>query len=120
MLPADLRPSDAVLDLFCGTGTISLLLAGRCRSVTGVESSAAAVADAKRNAALNAISNASFWLADLSSFQAAGTVFAQMQAVDVVVAGELTSWQFVRQHICHLAGKVQAWAMQGCRLQSSG
>ena len=57
---AELRPSDVVLDLFCGTGTIGLTLARACRSVRGVELSAAAVADARRNAARNGILNAEF------------------------------------------------------------
>jgi hypothetical protein len=30
---ADLRPSDVLLDLYCGTGTIGLTLASRCRQV---------------------------------------------------------------------------------------
>lgn len=86
---ADLQPTDTVLDLFCGAGAISLVLAQHCQSVTGVESNAAAVADAKRNAALNGVSNASFWCHDLNSFQAVGTVFAQRPGIDVVVAGTI-------------------------------
>ena len=34
---ADLRPSDVVYDLFCGTGTIGLTLAAACSSVYGFE-----------------------------------------------------------------------------------
>ena len=58
--PAELRPTDVLLDLYCGTGTIGLALAAACRQVVGVEISAAAVADARRNAARNGITNASF------------------------------------------------------------
>ncbi|KAK9829838.1 hypothetical protein WJX72_008174 [[Myrmecia] bisecta] len=57
--------SDTVLDLYCGTGTIGLTLAGRCRRVVGVEVSAAAVADARRNAERNGIQNACFLQGDV-------------------------------------------------------
>lgn len=56
----ELRGSETVLDLYSGTGAISLLLARRCRHVYGIEVSAAAVADAVRNARSNAIENATF------------------------------------------------------------
>jgi 23S rRNA (uracil1939-C5)-methyltransferase len=49
-----------VLDLYSGTGAISLLLAGRARHVYGVELAPAAVADAVRNAQANAITNCTF------------------------------------------------------------
>lgn len=85
---AELRPTDVVLDLFCGAGAISLVLAQHCRSVIGVEGSPTAVADAKHNAALNDQSNAQFWRADLDSFQAVAMFFAQLPKVDVIVTGE--------------------------------
>ena len=84
---AGLRSTDVVLDLFCGTGAISLSLAGCCKAVIGIESSASAVADAKHNADRNGIANASFWRADLGSSPAVATVAAQLPAIDVVVAG---------------------------------
>ena len=34
-LPAELRPSDTLLDLYCGTGSIGLSLAGACAQVGG-------------------------------------------------------------------------------------
>jgi 23S rRNA (cytosine1962-C5)-methyltransferase len=45
------------LDCFCYTGGFALSLAGRCKSVLGVESSAEALAGARRNQELNGISN---------------------------------------------------------------
>ncbi len=57
---AGLTGKETVWDLYCGTGTISLFLAGKAREVYGVEIVSAAVEDAKRNAALNGISNAHF------------------------------------------------------------
>lgn len=49
-----------VLDLYCGTGTISLCLARRAEKVYGVEIVPDAVKNAKRNAAHNNIKNAEF------------------------------------------------------------
>ncbi|MDP2360034.1 MAG: 23S rRNA (uracil(1939)-C(5))-methyltransferase RlmD [bacterium] len=46
-----------LLDLYCGTGAIALLLAGRARHVTGVELVPEAVASARRAAALNGLSD---------------------------------------------------------------
>jgi len=63
---AELRPSDTVLDLFCGTGAIALWVAHHCRSVLGVEVTEAAVADARANAHLNNIRNVTFRQGDLS------------------------------------------------------
>lgn len=38
---AGLRPSDAVVDLYCGTGSIGLALARHCAGVVGVEAAGA-------------------------------------------------------------------------------
>jgi len=51
---------ETVVDLYSGTGAISLLLARRCRRVYGIEMAAAAVADAVRNARENGIENCTF------------------------------------------------------------
>jgi 23S rRNA (uracil1939-C5)-methyltransferase len=56
----ELDGTGTVLDLYSGTGAISLLLAGRARHVYGIEVSAAAVADAVRNAEANGITNCTF------------------------------------------------------------
>jgi len=56
----ELTGSETVMDLYSGTGAISLLLARRCRRVYGIELSPAAVADAVRNAGANAIDNCTF------------------------------------------------------------
>lgn len=55
-----LEGGETVVDLYSGTGTISLLLARRCRHVYGIEVSAAAVADALGNARANGIENCTF------------------------------------------------------------
>ncbi len=53
-----------VLDLYCGTGTISLCLARGAKFVYGAEIVEAAVVNARQNAAANGIKNAEFILGD--------------------------------------------------------
>jgi 23S rRNA (uracil1939-C5)-methyltransferase len=55
-----LSGTETVVDLYSGTGAISLLLARKSRHVYGVELADAAVADARRNAAANGIDNCTF------------------------------------------------------------
>ena len=57
---AGLTGGETVLDLYSGTGAISLLLARRCRWVWGIEVAQAAVDDAGVNAAANSITNCTF------------------------------------------------------------
>lgn len=57
---AQLKPSDTLFDLYCGTGTIGLYLAEHVHQVIGIEEIESAVQDAKQNALKNAISNAHF------------------------------------------------------------
>ncbi len=55
-----LTGAETVYDLYCGTGTIALVLASRAREVIGFEIVPSAVADARANAARNHILNARF------------------------------------------------------------
>ena len=57
---ADLRPEDSLLDVYCGAGTISLMMARHCKTVTGIEIVPDAVCNARENARRNGIQNASF------------------------------------------------------------
>ncbi|HJU48552.1 MAG TPA: 23S rRNA (uracil(1939)-C(5))-methyltransferase RlmD [Gaiellaceae bacterium] len=63
---AGLTGSETVYDLYCGTGTIGLCLAGQAGSVWGVEISEEAVACAIENASLNGVRNASFFAGNVS------------------------------------------------------
>jgi len=58
---AGLTGAENVFDLYCGTGTIALALAGGAASVWGVEISEESVACAVENAELNGIANAQFF-----------------------------------------------------------
>lgn len=64
---AELTKDDTVLDLYCGTGTITLCMARACGKAIGVEIIEAAIADAKENALRNGIKNAEFFCADASA-----------------------------------------------------
>ena len=57
---AGLTGTETVADVYCGAGTISLLLAQKARRVIGLETVEAAVADARENAAKNSIGNVEF------------------------------------------------------------
>ena len=74
---AELTGKETVLDLYCGSGTITLCLAKHAKNVIGVEIVDAAIRDAKENAARNGITNAEFFCADAGQaaarFAEAGT-----------------------------------------------
>ena len=57
---ADLSPSDTLCDVYCGAGTITLMMARHCRSAVGIEIVPAAVENARVNALRNGIANAEF------------------------------------------------------------
>ena len=60
---AALAPTETAADLYCGAGTISLLLAKKAKQVIGVEIVEAAIRDAKENALKNGVENVSFYAA---------------------------------------------------------
>ena len=62
---ADLQGTENVYDLYTGIGSIALFLADKCRQVVGIEEIAAAIEDARQNAALNGIDNAVFYAGDV-------------------------------------------------------
>ena len=57
---ADIGENGAAVDLYCGTGSITLHLAQRARHVHGIELVEDAVRDAEKNAKRNQIENVSF------------------------------------------------------------
>jgi len=50
-----------ILDLFCGSGNLSLPLAKKAKRVIGIENNPLAVEDARENAALNDLNNCEFY-----------------------------------------------------------
>ncbi|MBT0727952.1 23S rRNA (uracil(1939)-C(5))-methyltransferase RlmD [Rosenbergiella australiborealis] len=61
----DIKPTDRILDLFCGVGNFTLPLAKFARSVTGIEGLAELVSKAAYNAQHNGITNVAFYQHDL-------------------------------------------------------
>ena len=81
---AGLTGTETVLDLYCGTGTITLCLARQAKRAVGVEVVEAAIRDAQENARRNGIGNAEFFCADAG--QAAQRLCAAGETPDVVSA----------------------------------
>lgn len=72
-----------VLELYCGTGTLSLCLAKEARHVTGAEIVPQAVEDARENARANGVENVDFVCGDAA--QAARAYKDQGRRPDTVV-----------------------------------
>jgi len=62
---ADLKPTDNLWDLYCGTGTITLFVAPKVKSVLGIELAESSIIDAHANAVRNTFSNVEFVSSDL-------------------------------------------------------
>ncbi|MDY2678770.1 MAG: 23S rRNA (uracil(1939)-C(5))-methyltransferase RlmD, partial [Oscillospiraceae bacterium] len=67
---ADLKSTDAVIDAYCGIGTIGLCASKRAKTVVGCEINPDAVRDAKVNARLNSAENTEFICCDAGDFMA--------------------------------------------------
>ena len=76
---ADLHGTETVLDLYCGTGTITLALSRKAGRAVGVEVIPQAVEDAKQNAVRNGVTNVEFYCADAAE---AARRFAQSLPCD--------------------------------------
>jgi 23S rRNA (uracil1939-C5)-methyltransferase len=79
---AKLNGSEAVLDAYCGIGTISLIVSSRVKNVIGVELSKDAVKDAIKNAKRNKITNVYFYNDDAGDFMA--SLAMEKQKIDIV------------------------------------
>ncbi|MCB0741669.1 MAG: 23S rRNA (uracil(1939)-C(5))-methyltransferase RlmD, partial [Chitinophagaceae bacterium] len=62
---AMLTGRETVYDLYCGTGSIGIFLSRQTKKIIGVEMVEAAVDDARENAALNQIEDATFFAGDV-------------------------------------------------------
>ncbi len=60
----ELRGNDRVLDLYCGTGTLTMTFARECETAWGVETVGEAIEDAERNARRNQMHKVKFFEAD--------------------------------------------------------
>ena len=81
---ASLGAQDVVYDLYTGTGTIALFLAGGVKKVVGIEYVPEAIEDAKVNAGVNGIGNTEFFAGDMKDVLNA-TFIAEHGAPDVII-----------------------------------
>lgn len=65
---AALKGDETLLDLYCGTGTISLYLSNSCKKVYGIEINEDAIKDANINKEKNKIKNAEFYCLNANQF----------------------------------------------------
>ncbi|MCR4720369.1 MAG: 23S rRNA (uracil(1939)-C(5))-methyltransferase RlmD, partial [Lachnospiraceae bacterium] len=79
---AGLTGRERVLDAYCGTGTIGMLMCDKAQSVTGVEMNRSAVKDAVFNKKINKIKNYSVVCEDATKYLTGSNV---KDAFDVVV-----------------------------------
>ena len=89
MVVEDAAPSggETALDLYCGTGTIGICLAGAVERVIGIELVEEAVLNARENAAQNEVANAEFHAGDVAETLAELRPTADVVVVDPPRAG---------------------------------
>lgn len=74
-----LNGDETVLDAYCGVGTLSLYFARHCKSIIGIECVPEAIKDAKENAKLNSILNATFICAYSEDY------IKNIQSIDLII-----------------------------------
>lgn len=62
---AELTGNETIYDLYCGTGSIGIFVSKKAKKIIGVEMIAAAIDDAKENAAMNNLTGAEFFAGDV-------------------------------------------------------
>jgi 23S rRNA (uracil1939-C5)-methyltransferase len=84
---AELRGSEIVLDLYSGTGTIPIFLAGSSKQVIAMEIAPTAVQDGERNCKANGIVNCRFVLGDIRESLASLRMRPDVLVIDPPRAG---------------------------------
>ena len=84
---ANLHGNELILDVYCGTGTISLFMAKKARKVIGIEVVSSAIADAIKNSRENHIKNAEFIVGDAVNVLPRINDYAEVVIVDPPRAG---------------------------------
>jgi SAM-dependent methyltransferase len=77
-----LRPDHDVLDLGCGHGELTLLLAARCRTIVGIEREPGYLELAQELAAEQKVANAQFYQVNLAGVEDEDRVFAGIPLAD--------------------------------------
>lgn len=81
---AGLTGNETLYDLYCGTGSIGIFCSQQAGKIIGVELVAAAIEDAKENAALNGLGNTHFFAGDVIDV-CDNNFFAQHGRPDVII-----------------------------------
>lgn len=81
---AGFKGDETVYDLYTGTGTIANFVARSCKQVVGIEYVPEAIEDARNNAIINNIDNASFYAGDIKDMLTADFI-RQHGAPDIVI-----------------------------------
>jgi 23S rRNA (uracil1939-C5)-methyltransferase len=63
---ADLKGTETIYDLYCGTGSIGIFLSSQVKKLVGIELVPEAIEDAKENALLNEVHHAAFFAGDVT------------------------------------------------------
>lgn len=77
---ADIKPTDTVFDLYCGTGTIGLYVSPKAKKVIGIDENPASIENAILNASLNHVHHAEFITQNVKNF----LKFTELKA-DVII-----------------------------------
>lgn len=80
---AKIKSNEIVIDAYCGTGTIGLVLANSCKEVLGIESNKSAIKDAIANMKNNNIKNVSFICEDAGKYMS--YLSREKAHIDVVI-----------------------------------
>jgi 23S rRNA (uracil1939-C5)-methyltransferase len=81
---AELKDSDTLYDLYCGTGSIGIFCSRQAKKIIGVEMIEAAIEDAKENAAMNDVQHAQFFAGDVIKV-CDDAFFARHGRADVII-----------------------------------
>lgn len=80
---AELTGKETLIDAYCGTGTIGLIMADKAKKVIGVEINSDAIKDAKENAKINDVQNIEFYNTDAGEFM--NKLAIKKEKVEVVI-----------------------------------
>lgn len=82
---ADLKGDEIVYDLYCGTGSIALYLAGHVKEVYGFEVIRSSLENAEKNSVINGIDNAHFLKANLDTFFKSRQLPRRVPKPDIII-----------------------------------
>ncbi len=133
-ITGQIRPGDNVLDVACGTGALSVAMAGRASQVTGIDLSEDMIITARRTAAGRKLNNVSFGLLDATDlscymdnrFDVAVSTMAMHQFDPDVAVKVLSEMKRVARRViiadynCPMTPGLSAWLAWGIERAARG